>query len=1362
MDPQVGRKTSRALASRALRAKAPVAARFEDCLQAFGRLCTALRANLPASEHVDSLADDCMFRLISWGHDSGASNRMLDHKLRRSSRPRDNTLDLLKELDVIVTDAIEVIPNVFNSIDEKSQTDNDSADVPEDVGIFDDLESESDPEKYLEDAAEVVGCLVDLLPTLCHPVEDDEYQDRRGDNASLDTEVIRKLFPGAPGFLIERLAVASWQRRWNVRLSKRTTGGAIIQYEEDSDIEASPRLPKSYSQSLMHGAPSSHRFRHLSTQTESEFGTSTIGSTVASSVFSKKGAFDLKSTTSAGTAYTSTRIFPLPPPEPPVDLRSESLDPFPCPYCHFEVPFGNGGMTGEDWIEHVYLDLEPYICTFEECSRAQKTFGIKQEWSQHEHDCHRARLVWFCSDSLCKQEFDNKESFDTHLRAQHRDLFSSTEPSGVDEACVRYSTRPVSRELCPLCGIRCSDVASMNKHIGNHLEQIGLWALLDDDSSDDEVLEGRDSPAPGNTKPGFILEEFVEEQAGKLATEDASLFVPEQTNISGKSIFQQNSQGDSETNGTSGFVDDAPKNPRRAKEDWTNKVQTFLNKQPQGDQYAGSHSMDSTPTIWSNRPRRDKEFVGREQDLDHIHKVLSGAGQICVLSGRGGIGKTSTANEYSYCYENEFSHIFWVEAETSGGCADKYNLIGSVLAAGGDKVHEQSSLTIRVREELTKMTTRWLLVFDNVEEWADISRYIPRNLSKTRGSVLATTRQDPLLKTHARNYHSIALDTLTLEESSQFLLCSIDSKLKRHQVRSHRDYKLAIQAARLVGRLPLAMSMIAGYVKVSRATLDEFLETWEEKEFRSKETDRAMQYDGLDSSIDLLWDIGIAELSLNARRLLEIMSFLDPETIQKDLLVGEHKETFLEFLNASETIRYRRMISQLSGRKLIRVRQREDGKETYNIHRLLQEKILLDVGGLDKFSDIFGKAYCLVRRRYPRASPIQAPEPKKWTECKEYMPHVFSLHRALKATTQIEPTLELAQLFYDAGFHVWERQASEYDALSFLETAENILDAISFDSNAKIRADINCIAGLTYSSMGCTERTESLKRLETALRIRQTIFDANTNDRTSDVLLRNAATDYGISLLNDNAFDRAGEIFAECRERYLTWGTEEEIPFEYSKYYKNTGMVLMWQGKMSEATKSIERSVELIEKASGQAWQYWGYQFIRACVLLQAGDVQGALELHLKTLSARLDLSGKHSQSTILSTYAVGAMYHHIGDLPTAIDYMKQCIECTKESKWTEEALARAQFHLSTLYGEHGIEAGEARQLEDEARKVSNKYSSFVSECLQDADDLMLVFDEFQPTFDGRFTGQRLLKQMQEWYSQDHVKIEDSTVECNM
>jgi hypothetical protein len=96
---------------------------------------------------------------------------------------------------------------------------------------------------------------------------------------------------------------------------------------------------------------------------------------------------------------------------------------------------------------------------------------------------------------------------------------------------------------------------------------------------------------------------------------------------------------------------------------------------------------------------------------------------------------------------------------------------------------------------------------------------------------------------------------------------------------------------------------------------------------------------------------------------------------------------------------------------------------------------------------------------------------------------------------------------------------------------------------------------------------------------------------------------------------------------------------------------------------------------------------------------------------------------------------------------MKECIdsaiESAKNSRFPEEALGRAQFHLSKILREQTVEKEEADKLETNALIILNKYSPYTSEFLRGIEDSMVLFDDLQSIFDGRFTGRELLKYMQ-------------------
>lgn len=76
----------------------------------------------------------------------------------------------------------------------------------------------------------------------------------------------------------------------------------------------------------------------------------------------------------------------------------------------------------------------------------------------------------------------------------------------------------------------------------------------------------------------------------------------------------------------------------------------------------------------SNIPyKRNSFFAGRDEEIRHIHSNFMSnikvpnikVPNICAVTGISGIGKTSVAVEYAFCYREEYEFILWVQADTS-------------------------------------------------------------------------------------------------------------------------------------------------------------------------------------------------------------------------------------------------------------------------------------------------------------------------------------------------------------------------------------------------------------------------------------------------------------------------------------------------------------------------------------------------------------------------------------------------------------------------------------------------------------------------------------------------------------------------
>ncbi|KAH8682294.1 hypothetical protein BX600DRAFT_448189 [Xylariales sp. PMI_506] len=1332
-----------------LRAKAPIAAQFEDCFQAIQQLSDALQVNR-SNSGLHNRSKDCELRLKLWGEDSGASSRILDYLLRNSPVLKRQTRRLLEDLHTTLQEAIAGVrlqdpdePDAEDKTDTSSTSDASRPKEQSDAGAAkedaDEQDTDIGPELWIDDTNDLIGFLTQLLPALRDPIEETGALTTSHDIDAGFEEWYRQLanvlFPNVPPDLSLRLGESNWRRRQNIKRSldktPAATGGRMY-YGRPAT-----RNLKSWDYSQTENADK-NSVQNQSTLADSDAATTTIRSYM-DTVLSKTPVLDKDSATSATDSSPPQILQHLVLPPPPVDLSK--VKQFDCPYCQCELPltFSAEAMGVQEWTAHVYHDLKPYICTFGNCSHKDQPFSNRKDWFQHELNLHRSRLIWSCG--ICRSEFSQEDELVAHLQSLHIDI--PTQPlSYMRETCKRYSHDQIGDQECVLCGQVYSEIDKLELHLGNHLETFALAAFLDDQSQDDGGFDGEEK-----------VVDYITELHELRGYNEVASSTPMETRTMDMDLVETDGDHAMDASDLSAGDGMEVENRKVRDDPWAEKVENFLDT-----------TQDSIQTIRHNVIPRYDNFVGRDVDLDNIHKHLSTPGRICTVSGRGGIGKTAIAVEYVYKYESEYSYVLWMEAETPGLLATKYGMIANSLNLIDKPLADQDARTYLVREALTKTDRRWLIIFDNAASWSTVSRYIPRNLARTKGSVLITTRTTPLLSIPSSHpaYHyqsGVELDVWPLEHGREFLLTSIQPKLSKDNLEAHDEYELAPKVVSVVGCLPLAISMIVGYVKVSRCTLADFLEMWEEKEHIKSKIRRKTEVDEteLDATIDSLWTIGIREVRMNSRRLLDVLSLLDPETIQKSLLVGDHKEEYLEFLHSSETLSYKRMINELLGRRLISEKTMVNGETAYTIHRLLQTKIRLDMEDYG-FADAFRKAFRLIRKLYPAADPQQVPNPRDWDTCEEYMPHLFTFRRIYKEyssyASQIDPKpLELSELFYDAGFYIWARQGTAYDGLSFLESAEDLLDDMNIDQDAKLRADILSLKAVFLLSLGVVERSKGLNTLKEVWQVRQRIYQRDpTHD--NDVLSQNAANDYSTSLLNEHEFEEAGKIMQDCHDRYLVWGPEEENPFENSKFYGNYSIVYLWRGDFAEAIAYQEKSIQLTETFSGRKAMFYRRVFWFGCILLQTGNVQAALEKHLEVLTARLDLHGKHHELTIMSMYAVGAMYHHLGDIQTAIEYISQCLECVKNSRWDRAALARAQYHLALLYRQQGIKEDEAKYMESEANSLLHDFGSAAADCLRGVDDKLMILDDLQPTLAGRYTGRNLLKHLQRHLRQDMMDVE--------
>jgi hypothetical protein len=741
-----------------------------------------------------------------------------------------------------------------------------------------------------------------------------------------DVELVGGMFPQAASDLVHRLGKANWKRRQYLKevrlmMQHQSYPNRNQIYKKRQSIlktgTIESRLPEK-------GPPPHKDPAGISTDRRRAFSRYTSESDITSqpeSLSSHVGPPASTTGTSISDSLEMVKPNLIPVPEPPLPLDEGNT--FQCPYCAHLLIVGKDLATEErdDWIQHVFADIEPYMCSFANdskvCINVDKTFGSRMKWFAHELDAHRSDQVWYCQS--CVEEFQTEDAFGSHVLTSHDHRLDPAQVTLIASLCKRYSVKQWSTTLCPLCKVAIHNAERFCAHLAVHMEQIALTTVPGRVASEE--------PAPAS--PIYVTSPSDYGYRSNLPNIDYFVFDgPKRLVAGGLDQQGRNVLGSEKKQPIGAHEMNARQSTMLENDSFPGMAKVRPAMTPRGTSYSlleHARNLNNTVTGRASPARsplsmppytahfcvrtmaqpKNQDFVGRRNDMAKIHHALEQKGNICILSGVGGLGKSALAVEYTYLFESGYDYIFWVPAETPMRCAEAYSQIALSCVPGTDITQEQDRLVMLSREFLEKTTKRWLLVFDNVDHWRTLRSFLPDKLSSTAGSILITANKvDTTSFTSDMKHVTIDLGTLSLDESKNLLLNA--TSLPFHgDIRDHPEQGLAEEVAKMAERLPLALALIAGYMLVSNLTLSQFVELWNERPMNvPSDTDGADQrIVDPDTAMDNVWSIWLREVSSDARELLNILAFFDSDNIQKDLLVGIHSNPMLEILHSSGVAR---------------------------------------------------------------------------------------------------------------------------------------------------------------------------------------------------------------------------------------------------------------------------------------------------------------------------------------------------------------------------------------------------------------------------------------------------------------------------
>lgn len=194
---------------------------------------------------------------------------------------------------------------------------------------------------------------------------------------------------------------------------------------------------------------------------------------------------------------------------PDMPGTAHNARPFECPYCHKIVTVTNTHA----WMRHVYRDLQPYVCTFEQCATGEETYESRHRWFNHEVQCHRR--VWSCP-GHCEEVFQDSDSFEAHVRDHNEQDIPTAQLKTFVDMAARHPDRLHTKSECPLCALPVVGATSLEKHLGRHLESLALFALPQLDSDSISASESEDSYDSLDSASQNESQQNVQIQAGRM------------------------------------------------------------------------------------------------------------------------------------------------------------------------------------------------------------------------------------------------------------------------------------------------------------------------------------------------------------------------------------------------------------------------------------------------------------------------------------------------------------------------------------------------------------------------------------------------------------------------------------------------------------------------------------------------------------------------------------------------------------------------------------------------------------------------------------------------------------------------------
>ncbi|TAQ85801.1 hypothetical protein B7494_g5858 [Chlorociboria aeruginascens] len=661
-------------------------------------------------------------------------------------------------------------------------------------------------------------------------------------------------------------------------------------------------------------------------------------------------------------------------------------------------------------------------------------------------------------------------------------------------------------------------------------------------------------------------------------------------------------------------------------------IENLMEAFPKASNFVASDGIRMIPHSRNNR------FFGRTSILEKIEESLKPNKenrQRCIaLYGLGGSGKTQIALEYTYSHLQEYHSIIWILADNKEkidqGFREAAEQFGMKRTA--QNVNQEKDFVL---QQLASRRDEYLLVFDNADNISLVQDCFPR---ANHGAIILTTR-DSVMSAEVATSGQAVLE-FSIEEGRDFLNYSLPSQVTANA----QDIAWNISAT--FHGFALALGQIAGYIRTSGCSLQDFVRMYENRKNTTALT--ALPVKDYHSNLATVWDLSLSTLSSEAKTILEILTFVDPDSVpnalfQEPTAEGSDAWPQLDFL--ADPIKFWESLKMLRSQSLIRTNTELN---TISIHRYFRDNIALRLQkDPARRRAAFQQTLHLLTNIQPEFLNHNIHwSPDNWTGSEQYLPHI----KALEVRFLEEPSAfrdsenKLAKLIYHCAVYEFERNHYK-SAEETMATARFILN-LAKDPNILLLSDCYRIEGRLFN-----ESNQPLRTLESSrnakhyaeMAVAQNLIDVN------DSRMPRILTGWGNALNQLGRFQEALDLQLEALKLCRTVPRDKSDAIIIVQL--NWAYLLLRVGDLDRAERILKETVVADPQAAYVIYPLGN-------VYLAQGKIDQGLAEHYTALKIYMGWFGEQHALIADSLYKIGEiLLLHKNDAKQAAPLLQKALD---------------------------------------------------------------------------------------------------------